>query len=258
MIFDLRFLKYQGVIKNKIHKFDNGIKVYDNQLLDIQRKRYLKANVHEAIEENIFLYNINCIRPAGTFVNVGSAIGYYLLLAKLKRPDILVIGYEPLRLHRKYFYRNVILNGFRESDFKLFPEGLHYEKRWNLLKNRRYGSLIEKSQVIKIWHFFKYIFSKKYTLIKTLTLNEIIERSDGMIDLLQMDIQGIEYDILNNSKEILLKGCIKSFIIGTHGSEIHQGCLNVLRHCNYNISFNEPFPVGQPDGIIVAEFIDSF
>jgi FkbM family methyltransferase len=249
-------IKEKHITGNRIHKFENGIKVYDNQLLDIQRERYLKVNVHEAVEENVFIEYINRIRASGTFINVGSAIGYYLFLAKLKRPDIKVIGYEPLRLHRKYFYRNVLLNNFRESDFKLFPEGLHYEKRWNLLKNRRFGSLIETSKVIKICNFFKYMFSKKYTLIKTVTLNEIIQRSDGIIDLLQMDIQGIEYNILNNSKEILMKGFIKCFIIGTHGSEIHQGSLDVLQYCNYNISYNEPFPVGQPDGIIVAEFND--
>jgi len=38
-----------------IHEFDSGIKVYDSHLLDIQRIRYEKRNVHEEDEEDIFI-----------------------------------------------------------------------------------------------------------------------------------------------------------------------------------------------------------
>ena len=38
-----------------IHSFDNGVRVCDDHLLDEQRERYRKRNVHEAEEEDIFV-----------------------------------------------------------------------------------------------------------------------------------------------------------------------------------------------------------
>ena len=38
----------------KEHLFDNGVKVFDYQLLPIQRERYKKRNVHEEDEEDLF------------------------------------------------------------------------------------------------------------------------------------------------------------------------------------------------------------
>ncbi len=61
-------------MSRKIHIFDNGIRVYDDHLIPPQRKRYAQNNVHEVEEEEIFLR----IPVDGCFVNIGSAIGYYL------------------------------------------------------------------------------------------------------------------------------------------------------------------------------------
>ena len=74
-----------------IHVFDNGLKVYGAHLLQLQRERYLHHNIHEAEEEGIFLELIDELETGSTFVNVGAAIGYYVILAKLQRPDLRVI-----------------------------------------------------------------------------------------------------------------------------------------------------------------------
>ncbi len=65
-------------MERAIHTFDNGVRVYDDHLLDEQRERYRKHNVHEAEEENIFVDLIHRIPANGCFVDVGAAIGYYL------------------------------------------------------------------------------------------------------------------------------------------------------------------------------------
>ena len=38
-----------------IHTFDNGVRVFEDQLWEGQRARYQKRNVHEAEEEDIFV-----------------------------------------------------------------------------------------------------------------------------------------------------------------------------------------------------------
>ena len=76
-------------MERAIHTFDNGVRVYEDQLLDEQRARYERRNVHEAEEEEIFVDLIRRLPPDGCFVDVGAAIGYYLILAHklLPAPD---------------------------------------------------------------------------------------------------------------------------------------------------------------------------
>ena len=45
-----------------IHTFDNGVRVYEDQLWAGQRARYEKRNVHEAEEEDIFVELIGSFR----------------------------------------------------------------------------------------------------------------------------------------------------------------------------------------------------
>ena len=59
----------------KIHKFDNGVRVYDDHLMPAQRQRYKIRNVHEADEEDLFIKIISSLPDDGTFVNIGTAIG---------------------------------------------------------------------------------------------------------------------------------------------------------------------------------------
>ena len=85
-----------------IHTFDNGVRVYEDQLLEEQRARYRKRNVHEAEEEEIFVDLIRRLPPDGCFVDVGAAIGYYLILARKLSPRLTIHGVEPLERHRAF------------------------------------------------------------------------------------------------------------------------------------------------------------
>src|ERR1044071_7014632 len=93
-----------------IHTFDNGVRVYEDQLLDEQKARYRKRNVHEAEEEEIFIELIRRLPPAGCYVDVGAAIGYYLTPPPNLSPPVPIQGGEPLERHRRFLNENLILN----------------------------------------------------------------------------------------------------------------------------------------------------
>lgn len=239
----------------KIHTFENGIKVYDKHLLEVQKNRYKKINVHEAEEEHLFLSQISNLKKKACFVNIGSAIGYYALLAKKTRPDLFIHAYEPLRMHRKYFRQNIRLNNFKKEDFNIYSQGIFTTNKFVIFKKNRYGSLINYTHhfsIKSIIHLFK---EYGFSLIKVITISDVINQLKKEIDLLQMDIQCLEFEVLNSSKNLLLQKKIKNIIIGTHSLEIHQKCLDLLTECGFDIIHNNPYPKEQPDGIIVASII---
>ena len=99
-------------MKRNIHVFDNGIKVYDDHVSPTQRNRYKLNNLHEAEEEDIFIQILESIPQDGCYINIGSAIGYYSLLAKKLIPGLTIHAIEPLAKYREYFIENIALNGF--------------------------------------------------------------------------------------------------------------------------------------------------
>lgn len=105
----------------KIHTFDNGVSVYDAHLMPAQRERYKIKNVHEADEEDFFIKIMSAIPDAGCFVNIGTAVGYYALLAKKCSPALQIHAVEPLRYFRHCFQENIRLNNFADEDFIVHP-----------------------------------------------------------------------------------------------------------------------------------------
>ena len=126
--------------QRKIHQFSNGVKVYDDHLIPVQRERYNRLNVHEAEEEQIFIDLIHAIPAEGCFVNIGAAIGYYPLLAKLLAPTLSIYAIEPLQRHRKFFDENIILNGFSPADFIIYKEPIASSDGTAMFVDNGYGS----------------------------------------------------------------------------------------------------------------------
>ena len=79
-------------MERAIHTFENGVRVYEDQLLDEQRERYRKRNVHEAEEEEIFVELIRRLPADGCFVDVGAAIGYCLTPSRQLAPYLTIHG----------------------------------------------------------------------------------------------------------------------------------------------------------------------
>ncbi len=241
-----------------IHEFDNGIKVYDSQLLENQRMRYAKHNVHEEDDEGIFIDIIESLPNHACYVNVGTAIGYYPLLAKKIRPDIRIHCFEPLPRHLFFFHENIKLNGFTNEDFKIYDMAVSTKSSKVVLKDQDYGSyVIRNSPKRLLKDFLRRIVGKQIDqssiFVDAILLSDVfrlVGRRD--VDFLQMDIQGHEETVLATyfSDIANTSGCIRSFLVGTHGDRIHENCRNLFINNGYILKIDEPDTKNQPDGII--------
>ncbi len=251
----------------KIHEFDNGIKVLDYHLLQGQRERYKKCNVHEEDEEKIFLSIVKSLPENATYVNVGAAIGYYPLLTRKNRPDIAIHCFEPLPRHLKYFRENIKLNGYEEDDFQVYDLAISSDSGSAEFVDNAYGSSLYSNDGFRqrksLSRIMKDIIKKilrmhvggKVIHVRTLGLFEIYkEIGCKKIDLLQMDIQGFEESVLHShfSQESHSNIEIINFLIGTHGPDIHDKCRTCLQEAGYEIIHDEQDTQNQPDGILLA------
>ncbi len=255
-------------MQRAIHVFDNGVQVYDDHLIPVQRDRYEKRNVHEAEEEDIFVEIIQSIPPDGCFVNIGSAIGYYPLLAKRLSPSLTIHAVEPLQMHRDFFIENIHLNGLSMADFSLHTQGIAGSRGVKKFLEADYSSVIQQLEMPQrslkslakstIKSFLGRLGVKRYqpipdhlARIKTITLDDLIKTIRQPVNLIQMDVQGLEADILRGGLKSLTHGTIETFL-GTHGYDVHWECINLLKDHGYEIELEENEVKEQPDGIVVA------
>ena len=254
-------------MERAVHTFDNGVRVYEDEIWVGQRARYEKRNVHEAEEEDVFVDLISRLPPEGCYVDVGAAIGYYLILARKLAPRLTIHGVEPLERHRRLLSEHLILNSLVESDFTIHPEGLTSSEGSQTFLDRGYASKLapigKKKNVSFSRRWKNFLESiglrqpKDITLtIPTITLDTLVRRVGGRVDLLQMDVQGLEVEVLKGASESMRTGAVRRFLIGTHGRMIgltlHQECRELLQAKGYTIEIDRPNTQEQPDGILVA------
>jgi FkbM family methyltransferase len=236
-------------VSRRVHVFDNEVQVYDDHLWPSQRQRYRARNVHEAEEEDVFVEIIGSLPPDGCFVAIGSAIGYYPLLARRLAPELVIHAVEPLERHREQFVENIALNGMDPSDFTIHEEGISSsDGRARFLENG-YASSIQRTSRMR-WP------SPRRSLeIKTMTLDHLMERIGRHVDLCQMDVQGHELDVLKGASRSLQSGAVTTFLIGTHSPWLHRKCAALLVDHDFEIRHDVYDTREQPDGILVASRI---
>lgn len=227
-----------------IHTFDNGVRVMDSHLLPIQRARYQLRNVHEADEEDIFVDALARIPYGGAFLNVGSAVGYYVILAKLKRPDLAVHGAEPLPSQIERFRENLGLNGLVGSDIQLHQCAISSrdDPEARLLDDS-YGSKLVDLAAPGAGRTVK---------VAATTLARLCTVVGPRVDLVQMDIQGLERAVLEAFFSTSDRPVVSAFLIGTHSEEIHTAILVLMKRNGYDVLCETMQPPNQPDGIIMA------
>lgn len=228
-----------------IHCFENGVKVYDDHLLQLQRDRYAHINVHEAEEEGVFLQLINNVVNGACFVNIGAAIGYYCILAAKIKPELKIVALEPLSRHQCYLYENIRLNGFEETRFSIIPKAIYPVAGLVDFADMNYGSFVMKPAISD-----NNIPVEK---VQALALSELCTEINGRIGLLQMDIQGDEFNVLKEYVSCFSgEGPVDQFLIGTHGVDLHTNCRSLFKNIGYKIVADIPAPSHQPDGVLAA------
>lgn len=250
--------------ENNIHTFDNGIRVQKSHLLKTQLKRYQQQNLHEPEEEKIFLNILNKLSGDELFINVGAAIGYYLILAKKIKPNLPIIGFEPLASHRRFIHENFTINGldirqielddrvisshtgeitFREDTF--CSHVATDASVWQSLKStiKRIGRIILGRQKARLSRQLKK---------PTTTIDQYLQDRDDHVGLIQIDVQGHELDVLKGCEKSLKNRQISYLLIGTHSPKLHTNCKNYLLSYDYQIVLDEYETAKQPDGILLV------
>lgn len=226
-----------------VHQFANGVRVFDDHPHALQRSRHQQRNVHEEQEEPVFLRLVGEVQAGGIFVN----IGYYALLAKLKRPDLTIWGFEPLPQHVRFFLENVEWNRFRWDEFNVRQQAVAPREGTAEFSNEDYSSQVV-SGVAWLYH------SRGRISVSATTLEMVCRDVGRPVGLIQMDIQGLEYEVLKRFAKHHLgtHAHIAAFLAGTHGCDQHEDCRSVFSALHYQIVHDEPAPAGQPDGSLAA------
>lgn len=228
----------------KVHTFDNGVKLYDHHLLEVQRKRYLEVNLHEPEEESIFTEIILGLDKGQAYFDVGAAVGYYVILAnKLRGEDIQISAFEPLPLQANRLEDTLKLNGIVEDNVSIHRVAMSNKAGTASLTDCSYASGIVKEPTA---------FKGRTILVKTETIDSLLEKSLVTVGLLQIDVQGHELSVLRGASKSLWQKKIHNLLIGTHGFALHENCMQFLLNRGYSIKFEEFETQNQPDGIIHA------
>lgn len=228
-----------------VHTFANGVRVYDDHLLPVQRERYALHNVHEAEEEEIFKAMVAAMPQASVYVDVGAAVGYYCILARRIRPEIQIVAVEALARHRAFMQENMRLNGLVDGVFQFVHEAISATPGELEFADASYGSYL-----LSPGKNGKHAIVEK---VQAITLPHLCRSLNQPIGLLQMDIQGEELNVLRQyASEHPDGGPIRQFLVGTHGKDLHVESRRILEKMGYGIRADDPKPAHQPDGILAA------
>jgi FkbM family methyltransferase len=142
------------------------------------------------------------------FLDVGSNIGYYSLLASLSNPNLKSYAFEPAMGPKYFLQKNIELNSFNSSikaiDLALSEKNGQIEfyevenKKYKYLKHNLAGEGNAGTKT-KSRNFIK-------NLVQTTTLDDFVKQENlQKIDLLKIDTEGTEINILKTGRDAILK-----------------------------------------------------
>jgi hypothetical protein len=210
----------------------NGVRVYTDShygKYNTEVIRRLEGH-HEPQEERVFHEILSAVPPSGVMLELGSFWAYYSLwfLSVVERG--LAVMVEPLASALAAGERNFELNS-RQGTFV-----------------RASIADIERPEAeVELWPGMT-------TVVETVTVDGLMERlALDHLDILHSDIQGAEVRMLKGATSTLAAHRISWIFISTHGENIHQKCLKILRSHHYRIvAEHTPSESYSVDGLIVA------
>jgi len=225
------------------YRFSNGVVLGRHELLELQLERYQEPdnpNLHEPVEEEWLLTVLNeCGRSNPVFLDVGAAVGYYSILVKKTWPGACVFAVEPLPEHIDALHHNTLLNDLPSDAITLLSVAVATEDKPVFLKRQSFGSGLVS------------VADSDSIQVKGRRLRSLLQNIPP-VDVLKMDIQGLELDVLDASRPTLKEHSIRNIIVGTHSKTIYASVKQLLEDEGYQILFSDPSPQFQPDGLIVA------
>ena len=211
----------------EIFEYANGIKCYRADIFNTALTRYTQTGIklHEPIEEEVF--NHICSKDTiNSFIDIGSAWGYYAFLAKQHNPEMKIITFDPDKNMCESVKRGMKLNSVNDIDI-----------RNEYISNRKENtySCAGVKQIDKDKH--------------NTSLEDVINEFEE-VDLVKIDIQGLGGLAMASGLDVIHK--VNHFIIGTHGLSESNPCLEMLKAKGFEIVINLNSVPLQPDGLIWA------
>lgn len=150
---------------------------------------------------------LDLIKETNSFLDIGSNIGYYSLLAARVNPTIKVTAFEPATGPLHFLEKNVKLNHFKN---------INIEK---LALSERNGQIVFYEVTSEKYKFLKHNLAgegnagSKTTQrnfvknnVESIRLDEYVNQKNiTSIDLIKMDTEGTEHFILSNASEVISK-----------------------------------------------------
>jgi FkbM family methyltransferase len=228
-----------------IFEFANGIRHFTADLLPEQVARYARLAVplHEPVEEHWFETLTAAAGPGRfVFLDIGSALGYYAILVKKRRPDARVVAVDPNPQFHARFAATLALNGLGPGDVELVPKAVAGTPGTVRFALKSYGAHVAHGPTAPTVETID---------VEAITLDALLADLDETVTLAKLDIQGLEQGVLERSKAVAAGTAVRNWIVGTHGPRIHARVVELLSP-RHRILLDDPNPPDQPDGLVVA------
>jgi len=228
-----------------------GAKIHHSFAIEYQKgetDRYIQSNYPDINEEYFewidLLDSVHNSRQKFIMVELGAGYGRWIVnaakvfeIANIPIP-YLMIGVEAAETHFKWMKEHIVNNNLPFKNFRLIQAAVG-EKNGRCLfpmgiPNTSYGqSIIKKNDNISVFRACikkvrnSFLQDPSTSLeidmnkhVKVFTLEKILDGIDK-IDLIDMDIQGTAFEVLNAAKDIINKK-VKKIHIGTHSIKIEE------------------------------------
>jgi len=234
-------------VTDDIYVFGNGIRVYRDMLLPLQVARYNapgNPNLHEPVEESWISDLLRSAPEHCVFLDIGSGIGYYSILAKQLKPSARVFAVDPLPRHIEACSRNLTLNGIGTNEITAIRCAVAWGSGQIRFVDGGYGSRIATQGDPA---------ALPVLAVNAITLDVLVNHVGGHVHVAKMDIQGAELNVIRAAEKLFSERKIETLVVGTHGPQLHRELSGLIRK-HGTILHDDPTPEHQPDGIIVATF----
>jgi FkbM family methyltransferase len=187
------------------------------------------------LEESAVLTSVLDAGPVFRMMELGAGWGRWAVMgaaaAKLIGKDANLICVEGEKTHFKWMEQHFIDNGLNPKQHKLI-EGVVHKKAGEVTfqvfseghdnsPDNHYGQYINENAA-----------SHNSVRVKAITLNSLLAGSED-IDLIDMDIQGSEFDVLAACDKTLLNGTVKRIYIGTHSRSIEKSLSKLFNNLGW-------------------------
>ena len=179
------------------------------------------------------------------FYDLGANIGFYALLANRFITTGKIYSFEPVSFVRDQFEKHLELNKnlIGADNIRLMPFAIsdgEKEISFSADKDQTEGNTYILSSP-----FFK--TGKKTTLVKSYSIDELIQQGYDKPDIIKIDVEGAEYDVLKGAAETISQ-FTPHIILATHDCHlpgVKDNCIRCLEGMgyilkdmgNYNIHF---------------------